>query len=229
MKKLAIILPGFLDSKDYPHLVDLDNEFKKLGFSTVRLNPTGTWGDEQNITKYSISQYLEDIDEVINQSGKQDRIVLAGHSLGGTVAILYAASHENISTVIAIMSPATYLRDENWQKIVKWQKDGFKISVRDLPGDKNVMKKFILPYDFIEDSKKYDVIKEILKFTGNMLLIAGEQDDCVTFDQIQEIYDHANQPKSLKLIRNIGHDYRHNKNEIKIVNKEVVDFIKSIS
>lgn len=230
MKKLAILLPGFLDSKDYAHLVDLDNRLKKQGYLTIRINPTGTWGDEKNIDKYSISQYLDDVDDTIERAteryGKLNEIVLAGHSLGGTIAMLYASGHNNITTVVAIMSPSTYLRGENEEKIKKWRDEGLKTSIRDLPNDSSAKKKFVLPYRFIEDAQKYDASKEISKFKGDLLLIAGEKDNCVSLDQIKNVYDAANQHKELILIEDIGHDYRHNQPEIQIVNHEITNFIK---
>lgn len=227
MKKLAIILPGYLDSKDYAHLVDLDFRLQNLGYQTARINPAGVWGAAENISKYSISRCLRDVDDEIKKHGQSDEIILLGHSLGGMVAMLYAASHENIKTVVAIMSPSVYSRGENEEKVAKWQEEGFRTSVRDLPNEDGT-KKFQVPFSFIEDAKKYDVAKSISNFRRSLLLIAGEKDDVVSFDQIQSAYENANEPKKLIIIEGIGHDYRHNQDEIKIVNDKIMDYIQNL-
>ncbi|MFA5157872.1 MAG: alpha/beta hydrolase [Patescibacteria group bacterium] len=228
MKKLAILLPGFLDSKDYPHLVDLDEKLKKLEYTTVRLNPTGTWGDSEDASKYTMTQYLADVDAEIKKQGQYDEILLAGHSLGGTIALIYASRHPQVTTTIGIMSPTTYIRDENLEKIEKWKKEGLKTSSRNLPEDETTSRKFILPYSFIEDAEQYDVVKEIPNFHGNMLLIAGELDDCVVPQQLKDIYNVANQPKVLIEMEGIGHDYRHNAREVESVNNNVINFLKDL-
>lgn len=65
-KKLAVLLPGFLDSKDYAHMVGLEQDLSKIGFTTVRFDPTGTWESSGTINDYSFTQYLSDVTSVIN-------------------------------------------------------------------------------------------------------------------------------------------------------------------
>ncbi len=227
MRSLALLLPGFLDSKDYAHLVDLDKKLKQIGYLTIRVNPTGTW-DDNNIDKYSITQYLKDVEKTITKAKKNskiDNILLAGHSLGGTIALLYGSRNTEVNTVVAIMSPSKYLRDENTEKIKKWEKEGFRKSTRDLPNDKKGEKEFNLPYSFIEDAKQYDVLEEISNFKGNLLLVTGKLDDCVKPKQLKDIYKEANEPKQLKFLENIGHDYRHNQDEIDLINNEIIQYL----
>src|SRR3989344_857048 len=60
-KKLAILCPGFLDTKNYDHLILLSEELLKKGFTVVRFDPTGTWESEGDISEYLTSQYLNDV------------------------------------------------------------------------------------------------------------------------------------------------------------------------
>ena len=82
--KLAILCPGFLDTKDYAGLVGLA---KKLcaqgGYTVVRFDPSGTWESEGDISDYSMTQYLKDVKSVkeyMLKNGSYDYILLAGHS-----------------------------------------------------------------------------------------------------------------------------------------------------
>ena len=42
-ERLAILCPGYVDSKDYKHLVGLAEALSKQGYTVVRFEPTGTW------------------------------------------------------------------------------------------------------------------------------------------------------------------------------------------
>ena len=103
--RLAILCPGYLDSKDYKHLVGLAEELDKQGYTVVRFDPTGTWESEGHIADYTTTQYLEDIKHVLEYMLKQEDytyILVGGHSRGGQVSILYAARDPRISVGLGI-------------------------------------------------------------------------------------------------------------------------------
>ena len=84
---LAVLLPGFLDTKDYQHLVLLGNTLAKAGYVAIRFDPAGTWQSSGAEKDYSMTQYLKDIRAVIRWAKHkklfQKGIVLLGHSMGG--------------------------------------------------------------------------------------------------------------------------------------------------
>ncbi|MBU0998756.1 alpha/beta hydrolase, partial [Patescibacteria group bacterium] len=132
--KLAILCPGYLDSKNYDHLVLLAEELLKKDFTVVRFDSTGIWESEGDISEYLTSQYLKDIKSVLGYMlGRENYtyVLLGGHSRGGMVSILYAAQDSRISCVLGIMpSSGGYvgkIREE-------WEKSGFSISKRDISG-----------------------------------------------------------------------------------------------
>lgn len=221
--KLAVILPGFLDSKDYDHLVELGKFLAEKNYLGVSFNPTGTWKNTENTGKYSISQYLLDIDEAIltaKEKFKQDfsEIIILGHSLGGKVALIYASRNKNIKMVVGIMPP----NQQDWSK---WKDNGLRVSVRNQP--KNIIKlvSFKIPFSFVEDSLKYDLIEALSKIDCPILFIAGELDDVVLPEIVESIYQKAKEPKKYILIKGIGHNYRLFKDQIKKVNDEIGKFI----
>lgn len=84
--RLAILCPGYLDSKDYKHLVGLSKELSKQGYTVARFDPTGTWGSEGEILDYTTTQYLADIKNVFEYMLKENNFehtLLGGHSRGG--------------------------------------------------------------------------------------------------------------------------------------------------
>lgn len=220
--KLAVILPGYVSSKDDEHLTELGKFLTTKNYLGVSFNPTGTWGEGEDINKYNISQYLLDIDEVINKSKEKfernfSEIVILGHSLGGKVSLLYAARNKNINKVVAIMPPTV-------DSAIKWV-DGIRVSKRDNPINKDQIIEFKVPFSFIEDSLKYNVCEEVSKISCPVLLIAGQLDEKVLPEKVESIYKKVNEPKKYVLIEGVGHDYRFDKNQVGKVNEEIGKFI----
>jgi pimeloyl-ACP methyl ester carboxylesterase len=230
--QLAILCPGYLDSKDYKHMVSLAEALSKRGYTVVRFDSTGTWESEGDISDYTTTQYLEDIKNVLEFMLKQSdykQILLGGHSRGGMVSILYAARDSRISLVLGIMPSSK--RTLMGMRREGWKETGINIEQRDLPDDKNKSREFRVPYSHVEDRDKYDVIKDVKKIKVPVVFIAGELDESALPEYVKEIFDNANEPKKFITIPGIGHDYRRNDDEIKILNKKVLELIgmKTIS
>jgi len=225
--KLAILCPGFLDSKDYKHLVYLAEALNGQGYTVVRFDPTGTWESEGDISDYTTTQYLVDIKSVLEYMLKEntyDHILLGGHSRGGQLSLLYAARDARISVVLGIMPSSSMVTGRRREE---WKEAGVSISYRDLPDNKNEKREFRVPYSHVEDGNKYDVIGDVKKIKAQIILIAGEFDILVLTKDIKEIFDNANEPKRFLIIPGIGHDYRYSDNEVAIVNEKILEQLDS--
>lgn len=226
--KLAILCPGYLDSKDYKGLVGLAEALGERGYTVVRFEPTGTWKSEGDISDYTTSQYLEDIKNVLEYMLSQanyKHILLGGHSRGGQVSILYAARDSRISIVLGIMASSGPIQG---QRREEWEKNGVSVSQRDLPNNENKKIEFRVPFNHVLDRDQYDAVGDAKKIKVPIILIAGELDDSVPPNEVKEIFNNANEPKKFLIIPNIGHDYRHNDGEVKIVNEKILEQLNSI-
>lgn len=222
--RLVILCPGYLDSKDYKHLVGLAEALGKQGYTVVRFDPTGTWESDGDISDYSVTQYLEDIKNVLEYMlrGKEyKQILLGGHSRGGFVSMLYAIRDPRISIVLSIMSSYSISATSDKETLDNWEKEGCKKSFRDTPGEKG-SKEFCVPYAHALDGFQYNALDKISGFHGALILVAGELDDVAKLEDIKLIYDKANDPKKLIFMKDIGHNYRHNDDEIEIVNRKII-------
>lgn len=223
--KLAILCPGYLDNKDYDHLVLLARDLAKEGFLAVRFDPTGTWNSAGKIADYKMTRYLRDIDELINyfeEKNKKafDQITITGHSFGGQVAIYYGLMHENIAVAIGIMP--SFGDFENSQITSKWRKTGFRNSKRELQGESKKFKSFCVPFSFLKDRLKF--LEPAVQNPGcKKLFLAGELDDVATPESIKKYFIKIPDPKKMIVLPKIGHDYRRSVEEIKIVNKYIID------
>lgn len=220
--KLAILCPGFLDSKDYRHLVCLADELCGRGFIVVRFNPLGTWNSGGEIADYTTSQYLKDIRAVLDYMQNQEKfthVLLGGHSRGGQMSILYAARDSRISMVLGIMPSAGPISGPGREE---WERNASKLSERDLPEDENKKIQFNVPFSHVLDRDQYDAVGDVRKIKVPVALVAGELDDIVPPDDVKELFDNANEIKSYVVIPGIGHNYRFIEEEVSIVNKEIL-------
>jgi putative redox protein len=220
-EKLAILCPGYLDSKDYDHLVRLAEALAERGYTVVRFDPTGTWESEGSISEYLTSQYLKDIKSVLEYMlarGNYSHVLLGGHSRGGRVSILYAARDPRISTVLGIMPSSGPIGGQRYKQ---WERRGFRISKRDVPG-KTGKREFQVPYSHVIDTDQFDVLEDVKKIRVPIIFIAGASDIVVLPEDVRQIFDRANEPKKFILIQGIGHDYRFNPSEIKTVNDQIL-------
>ncbi len=225
-ERLAILCTGYLDTKDYQHLIDLAERLAKDGYTVVRFDPTGTWESEGGIADYTTTQYLNDKKNILQHMLKKNaysHVLLGGHSRGGMVSILYAARDPRISIVLGIMPSSG--RSMTKKRREEWQKTGMSVSQRDLPFNKDQVKEFQVPYSHVDDRDLYDVIKDVEKIHVPIILVAGELDDLVLPKDVQEIYDHANEPKRFVTIANVGHDYRHSDTEVAVVHSGIVELL----
>lgn len=216
-EKLALVLPGFLDTKDYPHMTGHVDYLAKKGYFALSFDPPGTWGSKGSIDLYNCTNYLQAIDELV-ELYKNKKVFLIGHSMGGRMALLAAARNTKITSLGIVMSVLAFVRDRNFEeRVTRWKKVGMRTFYRDIPGDKDKKKRFTLPYSFSIDAQKYDAPEILKKVTQPKLFIIGKHDITVTFEEAKETYDLAPQPKELHMLDS-DHDYRHHPKLIKEVN-----------
>ena len=85
--KLALVLPGRLDTKDYVHMRSHVNYMASKGYFALSFDPPGTWESPGDITLYTMTNYLKAINELIDHFDNKPTFVM-GHSRGASMAIL---------------------------------------------------------------------------------------------------------------------------------------------
>ena len=201
----------------------------KEGYTVVRFEPTGTWGSDGDISQYTTTQYLKDVKNVLEYMLKKfnfNHILIGGHSRGAHISLLYAERDPRISFVIGIMpSSKDTAIDDRYEQ---WKTKGFAVSYRDLPGHRARRIMFRVPFSHLEDHLKYDVVKDVRKIRVPLILIAGKLDTICPPEGIKKIFDSANEPKKFVIIPKIGHDYRYNDNEVKVVDMAILRLMKEM-
>jgi alpha-beta hydrolase superfamily lysophospholipase len=229
---VVILLPGYLDSKEYTHLVTLAEDLKEKGYVAVRFDLAGTWEGGDNLSEYTVSRHVEDLKKVItfmlNRHAFKS-VFVGGHSRGGFIAVICALEDKRISGVFAIESPYALLQRGNEERMKRWEKEGSRTFFMDIPGSEE-KKEFRMPYIHanIEDAQKHNLLEEIPNLHTPLLLIAGEKDHLITPDDVKKIYDKANEPKKFVVIEGVGHCYRLNETDIQKVNNEVMAWVQDL-
>ena len=84
-----------------------------------------------------------------------------------------------------------------------------------------------IPYKFMKDAKKYNVLDYVKKLKKPLLVILGHQDINVFPSSTKRVYEEANQLKELFEVDKMDHYYKNHPELIKLVNEKVISFLKS--
>lgn len=223
-EKLALILPGRLDTKDYIHMNSHVNTLASLGFYAVSFDPPFSWESPGNTDNYSTTNYLKAVNEVIEYFGSKPTL-LVGHSRGGATAMLTAAKNPNVIGVVLAMANYGVPTPPDPNRI----QGNIVVENRDLPpgAERTVeQKEFSLPLSYFEDANQYNPAESLKEFSGPKLIICGTQDSFISPEKVREVYSILSEPKTLVEL-NTEHDYRLHPEMIQAVDQAITQFIQT--
>lgn len=224
--KLAIVIPGRLDTKDYVHNTSLVDYLASRGYFALSFDPPGTWETPGDIELYTTTNCLKAIDELIEHFGNRPTL-LAGHSRGGTIAMLAGPKNPHVTHIIPIFSYYGAPNDPEKDRIV----DGRVISYRDLPpGTERTkdQKKFELPLNYFEDGAQYNALPGLNSYNKPKLFFYGLKDKMNDPEEVKEAFRESAEPKMIHAV-DIEHDYRLSSQAVEEVNKTIGQFLDSNS
>jgi pimeloyl-ACP methyl ester carboxylesterase len=224
--KLALVMPGKLDTKDYSDMRGHVNFLATKGYFALSFDPPGTWESDGDITIYTMSNYFKAINEIIEYYGNKPTF-LVGHSRGANMAIFAGITNRYVTSFVSVMGNATF------NPVIKkhypnkdWETKGYQKHIRDTPpGYSEKEKVFKLPYTFLEDEIQYDMLDDLSKCKKPKLFIVCSQDIAVKIELVQNAYNISSEPKQIQII-NSGHDYRKSKELIEEVNVIIGKFLE---
>ncbi len=221
-KRLAIVIPGRVDSKDYINNISHVDYLASRGFLAISFDPPGVWESPGDITIYTTTNYIKAISELIHHFGDKPTLLI-GHSRGGTVAMLEGIDDPNVIGLIAIMSyyGAPSAPD------AESKKRGWVDEFRDLPpGDIKSKKKkhFKLPMSYFKDGESYEALEELKRCKKPKLFFYGSLDIMNDSEDIKKMYDESSGPKEIYEVKS-EHDYRLHREVIKEINIVIGTFL----
>lgn len=181
---------GLLSLKDSPKYIAIGEEMSRAGFSVLRFDFSGCGESPPRAGETLIGGRMRDLkialDFASGQPWSDGRIGLLGSSLGGYLSLLAAdANQDRIHAAACWASPFD----------ISWINPG----VREMEnlGD-------LFPNGFqIGEPQNLSA----LSHASRVLLIHGQQDQIVNWEQSIQIYDRLKDPKELILMRTADHQF----------------------
>jgi len=226
---VLLMCSGFLGQKEDERFSSLARYLTSNGIATLRFDASG-WGESGGVfaEDYRFSNYLSDTDAVFRYAKgldtvDHDRIYALGHSMGGMLAVEFAACHPGIKGIVLISAPDR-IRVEKMIRVPIGDIDGMDtISPRSTRfGDISLVP------EAVKDIMKYDAAKSIKHVHVPSLHIWGLSDITVLPSWSDNLYACANQPKKFRTIEGMGHDDSGEEAVKEQVNNEVGDFLQKL-
>ena len=198
--KLALLLPGYVESPDYHHLVVIDNHLTDSGYTTLRVDPCNLWKTGDG-SAYSTTAYINQVKDIVNSYLSQNptEIILVGHSLGCLVALTVSFLFDEVTKIICLSPPASLSNSDH-----KWI-DGFRTSKKDLPDKPTEFRELTVPISFTIDRKQYSIPIAFKNNQKPLLVITGGDDP--SSEEIENITKGLAQT-TFTSIEGMGHDFR---------------------
>jgi pimeloyl-ACP methyl ester carboxylesterase len=219
--KLALLLPGYLDSPDYLHMKTFEKRLKELSYTVERLDPCNLWKTD-DVNNYSITNYIKQVKERVDVYKDQnpEEIILIGHSMGGFTAIIVGNRINEVTKIVSLCPPP-----DRHGSLEEWKGTGFRHSKRDLPEDPKKFRIFDIPYSFAEDGLQYSALEEVKKSHKSLMIFIALDDVIVPPELTEEIVKNANSPYVVRQEK-MGHDFRFSQEECNIVMTKIEEFLK---
>ncbi len=221
--KLAIIVPGRLDTKDYIHNTSLVDYLADKGYFALSFDPPGIWESPGSIDLYTTTNYLKAVDEIIEYFGNKPT-VLAGHSRGGTIAMLAGPKNPYVTHIIPIFSYYGTPSDPEPDRVV----NGRVVSLRDMPpGTEKTQeqKEFLLPLNYFKDGAQYNALPGLQTCTKPKLFFYGTQDAANDPKDTKKAFEESAEPKMIHAVES-EHDYRYHPHIVEEVNRVIGSFLE---
>ena len=206
-KPIVLFIHGFKGFKDWGHWESIAKEFAQAGFIFIKFNLSHNGTTIDNPTNFAdldafgqnnYSLELSDINQVLDWCHQQnqierkeidlDQINLIGHSRGGGVGIIKAATDPRVKRLITWASVSRL--DYSWRKnnglIEQWKTEGVRYIMNGRT-KQNMPLYFQLYEDFIANESAYDIKIKLASFKKPFLIIHGSTDPAVPIAMAKQL------------------------------------------
>jgi len=180
----VLLLHGFASNKDEVAglYVRLSEELFKAGISTLRIDFRG-WGDSSFPMELScIDNMILDAEEALQWlKSRKDvgDIAIHGFSLGAGVAINVAANNNKNIKAMGLWSAVSTFESEQ-EEMESISMDAVNKAMTEGKAEFDLgWRSVTLGKDFFDSLSKYDLLKDYENYKGNVLMIAGAEDELV--------------------------------------------------
>jgi pimeloyl-ACP methyl ester carboxylesterase len=221
--KVALILPGRLDTKDYSCFTSHLQYLASKGFYALAFDPPGTWDSPGGVELFTTTNYIQSVNELIECLGNKSTLLL-GHSRGGAVATLAGTTNPHVKALVLI-NPSLGAPTPPEPGTAN---SGLYTSYRDLPPgtrETSEQKKFEVPLAYFEDGAKYDDAQTLKSCAKPKLVLHSKSDEYTTDEEVKQVFESIPEPKVLYELEG-NHDYRYYPEVVIEVNQQIGLFLE---
>ena len=212
-KWLVFIMHWFWGSKDEKLIRKSSEVFIKNNFTVITFDARNTfWESEWNYENWTITNYYEDLEDVISWAGNQDfyeeKFYLLWHSLGWICTCLFTQKFpEKVKALIPISPVISWklsLETLTNTELEEYKNNWFitKISTS-VPWRIKKVK-----YSHFEDRLKYNLLEKAGDMNLPILIIVWEKDETTPFIHQKLLFEKLTCKKELKIIKNWLHSFK---------------------
>jgi len=219
-----------VDKDDESIFVRAEPRLNKLGFSTLRFDFRAHGKSSGNsITDFTISGELKDLAAIISFMEEQGLkwIGLAGASFGGGIAALYASKNPQLIRALLLANPAVDFEKGFLNPTTRWAMKHFAnlySRIKHKGFIEVASRKFKMGKKLFDEMKLYNPCKALQTYKGKLLIIHGDKDTKVAYQDVVECYEKLNNPtKRLEIIKGSEHGFHKEPYETQVVEK-IADF-----
>lgn len=231
--KDAVVLlhgfPGSCNGKTGPRLA---KALEKCGFLVMRFDFSGTDISDGKFEDKLISQEVKEVKfaiDFLEKNYKFRKLTLVGHSTGAIIACLYAYKDKRINKVVlsgCVNDLNKSVRYDFTDLQVKdfWTKGFITYKRPDVP--KHWVHNKKLKKQYYDEFFKLDNVKSLQKYKRPLLFVHGEKDEAVPLEVAKDMFEKANSPKRMVVIKNADHSYTKRIWGLKLI-KTINNFLKN--
>ncbi len=196
-RDVLVLGHGVTANKDRPFLVALAQATSAAGIATLRVSFSGNGASEGRFEDSCISKEVRDLGAVLDALDGH-RVAYAGHSMGGAVGVLRAASDERVRLLVSLAGMVHVRRFAE-------RKFGALVPGRDTMWDKPECP---LSQAFLDDMERIDSVAELgARIRVPWLLVHGTGDEVVPLADSLDVLACAPQGADARLVRLEGADH----------------------
>lgn len=198
----VILCHGMESDKNSEKLIFLSQALAGRGILTLRFDFAYVGESSGKFADITYAGEVEDLSAAyaLMRSRQMGRIAIFGSSMGGTVALLFAAREPGVAALVTLAAP---LHPENFPKRIltakqfqRWREQGFTV----YNGQR-------LNVSLLEDLEKIDAPEAARKIRCPVLILHGDADEVVPVEEARELHACLATSKCLSIRRGADHRF----------------------
>ena len=196
----AILCHGMESNKESKKLVALSRALAERGILTLRFDFACAGESSGKFEEITYSGEVEDLKAAFNFMLRYHvkKIGILGSSMGGSVALLFAAEEKSVAVLVTIAAPVHPEKISenllNQDEVRQWRQVGFftyhgrRINV-----------------SLLDDLQKVNIPEAARKISCPVLVVHGDADETVPVGEARELYSQLTSPKGIRILQGADH------------------------